>query len=217
MARIGKLYDDTRGRIGRVLGRVRREPTAVRPTQPVRIKLGELPAPMRAVVRDESHGGILIEAELPWLTIGSAVQAEFTDGREKAGRVHWFGVDATQAGSARLRIFVDLSSESTPASLRLPDVHDLERRSNRWSWAVATAILVVVASSLVYIVARRPPQPALLPSPVASAPSPPCAPAAASVPRERSAPPSGGVHESAQKFAAATTSAPRAKPKRKKR
>lgn len=217
MARIGKLYDDTRGRIARVLGRVRREPTGVRPTQPVRIKLGELPAPLRAVVRDESHGGILIEAELPWLTVGSAVQAEFTDGREKAGRVHWFGVDATQAGSARLRIFVDLSSESTPASLRLPDVRDLERRPNRWSWALTTAILVVVASSLVYIVARRPPQPAPLPSPVASAPPPPRAPATVSGPNEPLAPPTGGVHEPAPKLAASTVSAPRHKPKRKKR
>ena len=215
MARIGKLYDDTRGRIARVLGRVRREPTGVRPTQPVRIKLGELPAPLRAVVRDESHGGILIEAELPWLTVGSAVQAEFTDGREKAGRVHWFGVDATRAGSARLRIFVDLSSESTPASLRLPDVGELEGRPSRWSWALGTAILVVIASSLVYIVVRRPPPP-LLPAPVASAsPSARAPAAAASVPKE-SLPPRG-VHESAPKLAAATASAPRAKSKRKKR
>jgi hypothetical protein len=216
MARFGKLYEDTRGRLSRVLSKVRREPTGVRPTQPVRIKLGDLPAPLRAVVRDESHGGLLIEAELPWLTVGSAVQAEFTDGREKAGRVHWFGVDATRAGSARLRIFVDLSSENTPESLRLPDVGELEGRPSRRSWALATAILVVVASSLVYIVARRPPQPALLPTPMVSAPPPPRAPAAASVPKEPVPPPSG-VHASAPKLAAATASAPRAKPKRRKR
>src|SRR5512146_1104815 len=115
MAPFSKLYGDARGRLSRVLAAVRREPTGIRPTVPVRIKLGELPAPLRAVVRDESHGGILIEAELPWLTVGSAVQAEFSDGREKAGRVHWFGVDATSAGSARLRIFVDLSSSDAPA------------------------------------------------------------------------------------------------------
>src|SRR3954464_1238369 len=110
MPRFGRLYDDTRGRLSRVLAAARREPTGMRPTIPVRIKLGELPAALRAVVRDESQGGILIEAELPWLTVGSHVQAEFPDGREKAGRVHWFGVDATSAGSARLRIFVDLSA-----------------------------------------------------------------------------------------------------------
>ena len=109
---------NTFGRLSRVLLAVRGEPTGARPTKPVRIKLGELPAPLRAVVRDESHGGILIEAELPWLTVGSAVQTEFPDGREKAGRVHWFGVDATKAGSARLRIFVDLSSTDAPFSRR---------------------------------------------------------------------------------------------------
>src|SRR3954468_8957025 len=118
MAPFGKLYGDTRGRLSRVLAAVRREPTGALPSKPVRIKLGELPAPLRAVVRDESHGGILIEAELPWLTVGSDVQAEFPDGREKAGRVHWFGVDATSVGSARLRIFVDLSGAETPESER---------------------------------------------------------------------------------------------------
>ena len=57
---------------------------------------------------------MLIEAELPWLTVGSEIQAEMPDGREKAGRVHWFGMDATSAGgAARLRIFVDLSATET--------------------------------------------------------------------------------------------------------
>src|SRR5437868_2332270 len=128
MARFTKLYGDTRGRLARVLATVRREPTGARPTTHVRIKLGALPAPLRAVVRDESHGGILIEAELPWLTVGSAVQAEFSDGREKAGRVHWFGVDATRVGSARLRIFVDLSAadaSGTGQPTKLPDLSEL--------------------------------------------------------------------------------------------
>ncbi len=217
MARIGKLYDDTRGRLSRVLGAVRREPTGVRPTKPVRIKLGDLPAPLRAVVRDESHGGLLIEAELPWLTVGSAVQAEFTDGREKAGRVHWFGVDATRAGSARLRIFVDLSSDSAPKSVRLPDVSDFEPRRSRWPWALATAVLVVVASSLVYLVARRAPPPPLVRSPVATESSPPRAPAPASPQAQPAPPPSATAHAPSSKVAAPAVAATRPRPKRKKR
>lgn len=157
---------NTFGRLSRVLLAVRGEPTGARPTKPVRIKLGDLPAPLRAVVRDESQGGILIEAELPWLTVGSAVQTEFPDGREKAGRVHWFGVDATKAGSARLRIFVDLSSTEAPS--QLPDVSDVARpRRSVWAWALATLVLVIVASAVVYVLVRKPPQPAMLPSPVA--------------------------------------------------
>src|SRR6059058_4607142 len=144
MARFTKLYGDTRGRLARVLAAVRREPTGARPTTQVRVKLDALPAPLRAVVRDESHGGILIEAELPWLTVGSEVQTEFPDGREKAGRVHWFGVDATHAGSARLRIFVDLSSADGAAPVQLPQLADLRRPPTRWwSWPLATTILVL--------------------------------------------------------------------------
>lgn len=187
MARFGKLYDDARGRLSRVLAAVRREPTGVRPTVPVRIKLGDLPAPLRAVVRDESHGGILIEAELPWLTVGSDVQAEFADGREKTGRVHWFGVDATRVGSARLRIFVDLSSSADAGAERptnLPDLGDLRpARPSIWAWALATTILVIVASVVVYGFARRPAAPAFLPSPVATEPRPSRVPETVAVPK----------------------------------
>jgi hypothetical protein len=186
MARFSKLYDDTRGRLARVLSTVRGEPTGARPTTNVRIKLSALPAPLRAVVRDESHGGILIEAELPWLTVGSDIQAEFPDGREKAGRVHWFGVDATSAGSARLRIFVDLSAPNGPSPAQLPDVSALVRpRSRRWSWLLATAALVVAASVAVYALARRPAQPALMSSPVPNDATPPRPPATVAVPKER--------------------------------
>jgi hypothetical protein len=219
MARFGKLYEDTRGRLSRVLAAVRGEPTGARPTKPVRIKLGDLPAPLRAVVRDESHGGILIEAELPWLTVGSEVQAEFSDGREKAGRVHWFGVDATRAGSARLRIFVDLSSADAPNSTQLPDVTAFAPpRPRWWSWPLATAILVVVASAVVYTIARRPTRPALLPSPVA-VDSTPRAPATATVPKQQpELPPAEApaVPMAATKVASPTQTPLRPRTKRKK-
>jgi hypothetical protein len=185
MARFKKF--DSRGRLARVLAVVRGEPTGARPTTQVRIKLGALPAPLRAIVRDESHGGMLIEAELPWLTVGSEIQAEFPDGREKAGRVHWFGVDATSAGSARLRIFVDLSAANEGVPAQLPDVAELAgTRPRRWPWALATVILMMVTSVVVYALARRPAQPALLPSPVVAEAAPPRAPAAVTVPKEQS-------------------------------
>ncbi len=227
MARFGKLYDDTRGRLSRVLATVRGEPTGARPTKPVRLKLGQLPAPLRAVVRDESHGGILIEAELPWLTVGSDVQAEFPDGREKAGRVHWFGVDATRAGSARLRIFVDLSSTGAATGPELPVVDDVGPRRRRWAWVLAIA-LVIVASLVAYVFVGRPRRPALLPSPVAVEPTPPRAPPAIAVPKQQAeAPPAEATPAPtpavaspptpAPKVASAPTPPPRAKAKRKKR
>src|SRR5437660_750191 len=131
--RFSKIFD-SRGRLSRVLATGRGEPTGAHPTSPVRIKLEALPASLRAVVRDQSHGGILIEAELPWLTVGSKVEAEFPDGKQQAGRVHWFGVDATRAGSARLRIFVDLSAaEGAAVPTALPQLDELQppRRSGR--------------------------------------------------------------------------------------
>jgi hypothetical protein len=221
MARLGKGNDEKRGRLSRVLAAVRREPTGARPSKPVRIKLGELPAPLRAVVRDESHGGLLIEAELPWLTVGSDVQAEFPDGREKAGRVHWFGVDATSVGSARLRIFVDLSAAEAAAGerpVRLPDLGDLgQPRPSWWAWPLATTILVLVASVVVYTLARRPPQAALMPSPIVDA-APPRVPAVASVPKQPpetppvEAPPAPPVVAKA-----APPSPPHARPKTKRK
>lgn len=221
MPRLTKLYDDTRGRLARVLSAVRGEPTGARPTTNVRIKLGALPGPLRAVVRDESHGGILIEAELPWLSVGSDIQAEFPDGREKAGRVHWFGVDATRAGSARLRIFVDLASANGPAPTQLPDVeHGVRPRRNRRAWAVATVVLAIIASSVLYAFARRPAKPILLPSPIEAERAASPAPAVTvAVPKAPDLSPDG---ESAApivgaKVARAAAPPSRAKPKRRRR
>lgn len=153
--RIKKLDDNTRGRLARVLAAARREPTGTTPTISVRIKLESLPAPLRAVVRDQSHGGILLEAELPWLTVGSQVETEFPDGKQQVGRVHWFGVDATRAGSARMRIFVDLSGRAARNG-RIPDpepVHG-EARVPRWR-ALAIAAVIGAAAAVGYFVGRH--------------------------------------------------------------
>lgn len=215
MARFEKF--DSRGRLARVLAAVRREPTGARPTTNVRIKLSALPAPLRSVVRDESHGGMLIEAELPWLTVGSEVQAEFPDGREKAGRVHWFGVDATSAGSARLRIFVDLSATNEGVPVQLPDVRDLAgARANRWPWALATLALMIVTSVVVYALARRP-QPAMLPSPVVAEPAPRRLPETVTVPREQAATEPATAAETPTKAASPNATPARAKAKHRRR
>jgi len=75
-----------------------------------RIRLESLPTPVRAVVRDRSESGITIEAELPWLSIGTVVRVGDGDGVEHAGRVHSFDVEVTSTGSARLLIFATLTA-----------------------------------------------------------------------------------------------------------
>jgi len=213
MAGSGKF--DARGRLARVLAAVRKEPTGALPTSQVRIKLGQLPAPLRAIVRNESHGGMLIEAELPWLTVGSDIQAEMPDGREKAGRVHWFGVDATSAGSARLRIFVDLSASNEGVPAKLPDAAELAGRPRRWPWALATLLLMIATAAVVYVLARRPPQPALMPSPVPVEPIAPTPAPAVTVPKE--APAVAAPPAAAAPPATRPTPPAHPKPKRKRR
>jgi hypothetical protein len=113
-------------------------------------------------------------------------------------------VDATSAGSARLRIFVDLSAADGSSPAQLPDVGDLVRpRSGRWSWLLATVSLVVIAAVAAYALARRPASPALLSSPVRADAAPPRPPATVAVPKER-------PDESAN------TPTPRSKAKRKR-
>jgi hypothetical protein len=79
-----------------------------------RIKLESLPTLLRAVVSDLSDGGITIEAELPWLSVGTAVHAECPDGLAYDARVHHFDIDVTGSGTARLRIFAARSPEQPP-------------------------------------------------------------------------------------------------------
>src|SRR6185503_19095960 len=100
-------------RIGRVVAAGRREPSALF-KRDVRIRLAALPAPLRAVARDQSEEGLILEAELPWLKLGSEISAELGPGQSRTGRVRWVGLDVTRAGAARLRILVDLSGDAAP-------------------------------------------------------------------------------------------------------
>jgi hypothetical protein len=81
----------------------------------VQIRLESLRTRMRAVVREHSKDCLRIEAELPWLAIGTVLHADNADGVEQTARVQSFEVDVTSAGSARLLIFATTRPGSQPA------------------------------------------------------------------------------------------------------
>ena len=82
------------------------------PGTDVRVRLESLPVPLRVTAGDHWSSGIAIEAELPWLAIGTALDVELPDGGQRGGRIQSFEVDVTSTGAACLRIFADLSSGS---------------------------------------------------------------------------------------------------------
>src|SRR5215475_4173806 len=102
-------------RIARLVASRVREPTGMLKRK-VRIKLAGLPAPLRAVARDLSEQGVMLEAELPWLKLGSAVSTEVAPGRERTGRLKWVGIDVAPSGAARLRISVDFTADGSAAA-----------------------------------------------------------------------------------------------------
>ena len=106
--RFVELDDVGKRRIQRLVQK--REPTQFG-KRDVRIHLPSLSAPLRASARDLTERGVMIEAELPWLRLGSQVTTELSADRACDGRVQWIGLDVTRSGSARLRIFVDLTEE----------------------------------------------------------------------------------------------------------
>ena len=73
-----ELDDVARRRIQRLVQK--REPTQFG-KRDVRIHLPSLPAPLRASARDLTERGVMIEAELPWLRLGSQVTTELSSDR----------------------------------------------------------------------------------------------------------------------------------------
>ena len=67
-----RLDDTSEQQIPRLVSQKSREPTGMHPRD-VRIHLASLHAPLRAVARDQTEEGIMLEAELPWLKLGSEV------------------------------------------------------------------------------------------------------------------------------------------------
>jgi hypothetical protein len=117
----------------------------------VRIRLDSLPAPLRAVVRDRSEAGITIEAELPWLAVGTAVHADPPDDGGQQAWVQSFDVEVTSTGSARLLIYAGRSPRP-----RAPVAAGRQRvgRSRWWS-RLAIAALVGAAAMTGYSLGRR--------------------------------------------------------------
>jgi PilZ domain-containing protein len=173
------LDDVAKRRIQRIVQK--REPTQFG-KRDVRIHLPSLPAPLRASARDLTERGVMIEAELPWLRLGSQVTTELSADRACDGRVQWIGLDVTRSGSARLRIFVDLTEEradGTPVGPppRIVAAEDAlpvgssdegeERRAPRplrWLWPSLAMGSMIATCLLAVALLRQPPAPLLLPT-----------------------------------------------------
>jgi hypothetical protein len=116
----------------------------------VPIRLESLPTPLRAVVRDHTEGSIRIEAELPWLAVGTVVHAGGADGTERTGQVRSFDVELTREGSARLLIFAALDGAEVPATEPpAPPRPRTEVRSRRSPLLLATLVLGAAVSGYV--------------------------------------------------------------------
>jgi hypothetical protein len=174
--RFVELDDVARRRIQRLVHK--REPTQFG-KRDVRIHLPSLAAPLRATARDLTERGVMIEAELPWLRLGSPVTTELSSDRACDGRVQWIGLDVTRSGSARLRIFVDLTEERAdgtpagppPAVVAADDAlqlrgDDLPRRAGRlgWLWPTLAVGGLLATGVLSAALLRAPPVPTLLPT-----------------------------------------------------
>src|SRR2546430_1816888 len=117
------------------------------PSEEVPIKLESLPTPLRAVVRNQSESCLRIEAELPWLAIGTVVNVGSPEGGELTGRVQSFDVEVTSAGSARLVIFAGLSPAG-PASGDETGTRPRRRaRTGRWPLVLIAAFVIAAALS----------------------------------------------------------------------
>lgn len=166
--RFTRLDESKRVRIQKLVQR--RDPTLFR-KRDVRIHLPSLGTPLRATARDLSEQGVMIEAELPWLRLGSQVTAELSPDRACEGRVRWIGIDVTPAGAARLRISLDLNEDTTHdvvepgrAALGVEEepqfpmlaLAEVGRSRLRWIWPAATAASLTALLVVSLLALRRP-------------------------------------------------------------
>lgn len=135
----------------RIQRRIQRAVDATRRlSRPVRVHLSSLPTPLRALARDATEESVTLEAELPWLKLGSEVVAELDEEQALEGVVRWVGLDVTRSGSARLRIHVITRerleidaggvSGAEPARIVVPP----PRPRRPWRWLAAGASLAAV-------------------------------------------------------------------------
>jgi hypothetical protein len=167
--RFTDLDDLSRQRIQRLVQK--REPTSVG-KRDVRIHLPSLSTPLRASAREINDAGVMIEADLPWLRLGSAVTAELSPERACDGHVSWIGLDVTRRGEARLRIFVDFAGDGSaltppPAELlnrgRAPASPSLPSRRRRYLvWPAIALTALIAVGALATTMSLRPSRPLLL-------------------------------------------------------
>jgi len=199
------LQGEAESRIERLVALRTGEPTgtSANPTRrELRIRLPSLPSPLRAVARDQTDRGLMLEAELPWLTLGSEIVAELSPDRAVEGTVRWVGLDVTRAGHARLRIFVEVAGDDQPLVEAPPEPAMLPAPQPRRPPLLMTALAVagamaLAAGSTAYLM-RAPAPPAVLALPVVE-PAAPTAhpPPVVAVPQakiEPAAPPSASSH-----------------------
>jgi hypothetical protein len=115
------------------------------------MRLESLSQPLRAMAREQNGESVILEAELPWLTLGSQVDTE-VDGHLQHGRVRWVGLDVTRRGAARLRILVgpdDVSAfpapEHTGPMPAMTTVVKPLRRRHPASWLALIGCACVIA------------------------------------------------------------------------
>jgi hypothetical protein len=108
----------------------------------VRVMLDSLPVPLRVTAGDQSEGGMAFEAELPWLAVGTGLNVQLPSGVKQTGRIHSFEMGVTPTGSARLRIFAEISPrESLPSeALARPAPRGETRRARSSVWRLAFVV-----------------------------------------------------------------------------
>jgi hypothetical protein len=164
-----------------------REPTWGTKARPARMRLEGLKAPLRAMAREQDGDGVILEAELPWLTLGSVVTTEMEPGRAVTGRIKWVGLDVTRRGAARLRILVAEEDGVPPVEKPRPEAR--KRRGHTAAFAVfaVALVLTLVCGTLAFAFSRV--EPRFLRSTEAAAPSSSHPPTVRLIPHQKSAPP----------------------------
>lgn len=91
-------------------------PQRIDDPRPVRLRLDGGPV-LRATTESIDDHHAVVSAELPWLRVQAAVEAELDD-RTAEGRVAWVGVEQTPTGSTRLRLRLELTDRGATSTRR---------------------------------------------------------------------------------------------------
>jgi hypothetical protein len=127
----------------------------------LRVRLESLPVPLRVAAGGHWETGMAIEAELPWLALGTALDVELPGGGQRGGRIQAFEVDVTPSGSACLRIFADLSAPGAALPEPMADRRPEPTAPRPRSW-LRPLLFVLGASIGVHAGIQAPPLRALV-------------------------------------------------------